>query len=203
MRRDRNWLEGLGALEHARKLLEDGDLGSARELLEQERTRARGSCSAYVLWKLAVACDRMEDFDMALKYVEEAIARDPMALPIHRSFDSITEHIRKVLTSGPKDTADDPAIPKLYQLLLSAGEASAECHVVMARFSIATGDTGNARRLLDAVTTLDPGSAPAWEALLELGLKIGADDLVRQARAELAGLGEGGALFGVVEVANG
>ena len=67
--------------------------------------------------------------------------------------------------ADPARAADDADIPRLYTLLVEAGEADLEAHLAMVRFAVATGQLERARSLAEAVTTLFPAAREAWEAL--------------------------------------
>ena len=119
--------------------------------------------SANLLWGVAVASDYTGELEMAFENVTAALALDPLAGPIHHSFDVITRRIREAL-AAPERVADDPSTPRLYAILVGAGEAEVESHVAMARYHLATGNVPAAGAIADAATLLYPASKVAWDA---------------------------------------
>src|SRR3954462_4297018 len=148
-----------------------GEMARARELTEQEHyedarqtyLKLRAECaragirSAHVAWGLAVACDGLKDFEAAMTHIREALELDPLAMPYQRSFTVIIERVRKELGDPARDPAD-PTTPRLYHLLVQAGEGDVGSHLAMARHLSHTGDHVGAMKILDAVTALAPAS---------------------------------------------
>ena len=94
-----------------------------------EEARKAGIASANLLWGVAVASDYTGELEMAFENVTAALALDPLAPPIHHSFEVITRRIRDALSS-PERAVDDPSTPRLYAILVGAGEAEDPRHVV-------------------------------------------------------------------------
>jgi len=186
LKRNARWIEQLGQVEHARELVDKREFAEAKELLSGLR-KAATRPSPHVSYWLAITSDYLEEFEMAMSYIEEAISGDPLAVPFHRSFDVICERIRSALTTkGRAD--DDPSTPRLYKILIDSCEAKLGSHLAMARFLSATKDFKAALKLLEAATTLEPGSREAWVALAAVARAAGEADLAAKADIEAAGL---------------
>jgi tetratricopeptide (TPR) repeat protein len=132
-----------------------------REVLIE--ARKAGIESANLLWGVAVASDYTGELEMAFENVTAALALDPLAGPIHHSFEVITRRIREAL-AAPDRATDDPSTPRLYAILVRAGEAEVESHAAMARYHLATGNVPAATAIADAAALLYPASKVAWEA---------------------------------------
>ena len=132
-----------------------------REVLVE--ARKAGIKSANLLWGVAVASDYPGELEMAFENVTAALALDPLAGPIHHSFEVITRRIREALSS-PERAVDDPSTPRLYAILVRAGAAEVESHAAMARYHLATGNVTAAGAIADAAALLYPASKVAWEA---------------------------------------
>ena len=147
----------------ARELLYSGEYLESRELFTQVRARAGklGLESAYLAWGIAVTSYNLGELDVAFTTISESIAKDPLNPDAQNFFTVIANHIRAAL-ADPQLALDDPSTPRLYQLLLAAGEADVASHLAMVRHLAHAGKTGEAMRLLDAVTLLAPSSRDAW-----------------------------------------
>ncbi|MFT3912629.1 MAG: hypothetical protein QM704_00675 [Anaeromyxobacteraceae bacterium] len=176
--------------QHAGRLLDDRRYAEAREAFTTARARARklGLDSAYLAWGLAVALDMTEETEMAFKVIAESVAMDPLNPAAQHSFDTIAWKLRATL-EDPDRAAGDPSTPRIYALLLEAGEADVAAHVAMARHLDATGDTAGALRLLDSVTRLAPVSRDAWAARARVARAAGDEALAAECDAQVAALG--------------
>ena len=132
-----------------------------REVLAD--ARKAGVHSANLLWGIAVASDYTGELEMAFENVTAALALDPLAPPINHSFEVITRRIREALAS-PERASDDPSTPRLYAILVGAGEAEVESHAAMAHYHLATGNVPAAAAIADAAALFYPASPVAWEA---------------------------------------
>ncbi len=159
-----------------------------------------GVTSAAIFWHAAVANDYAGNWEDAFENITRALALDPLAEPYRRSFTIIADRIRAALTAEDR-AADDPSTPRLYDLVLRAGEATAECHAAMARYALATGDVGKAKAIADATALLHPAAAMAWKCKAEVAAKLDDTATVQACAVELAALGESFPLFAVPGVA--
>lgn len=150
----------------AYQLINSGDNAEGRALLQRVLAEARraGQSSPYALWCLAVASDNLEDHENSTRYIQEAIALDPLSPQLRHSFDVIANNVRQALLS-PKRSEEDPEIPALYELLLRMSEADLECHLRMANYHAAVGDPEASHTLLDALSKVFPASPRVWELL--------------------------------------
>src|SRR4051812_34992797 len=57
----------------------------------------RGLQSGFISWRLCVVFDGLGELELALKYVQEALRRDPFAPPFRSSFGIIVGRIRKAI----------------------------------------------------------------------------------------------------------
>ena len=149
-----------------RALEERGDLEAAEKLFREVVAEAQrlGVASAYVHYVLSGVLDRTGKLEMAFDELKKAVRADPLALPVRQAFQDVAARLRAAL-ADPARAADDAAIPRLYTLLVEAGEAHLEAHLAMVRFAVATTQLERARALAEAVTTLFPAAREAWEAL--------------------------------------
>jgi tetratricopeptide (TPR) repeat protein len=166
------------------------------ELFDEARAaylKLRGDCaragikSAHVAWGLAVTCDGLGEFETAMGHIREALEIDPLAIPYQRSFDVIVERLRKTLGDDTRDPGD-PSTPRLYQMLVQAGEGDVNSHLAMARYHHHTGDNRAALKLLDAVTTLAPACRQAWAYKAVVARSAGDFQSASEAEIEAAAL---------------
>ncbi len=205
MRIDRKRLEHLtGEVTRAWHLAEndreDEGLDLARAVCaELERA---GRPSGYALWHVALIANKKGDLEMAFDFITRALEADPVAAPLRNSFGGITRRLRGALADEARAAAD-PSTPRLYDLLVRAGEADLGCHLAMVRWCAATGDHDRARTLADAMTTLHPLERATWLTSAAAARAAGDHELADRATAEAAAL-EGEAVpFAVQEVARG
>ncbi len=149
--------------------------------------RKAGVDSAHLHWAYAVACDYAGELEMAFEQIQTAISKDPLALSFRTSFDVIGRRIREALADSDR-RADDPSTPRLYALLLRAGEADVDSHVAMTRYQLATDKAPEARALAAALTLLYPMSPAAWEARAAVARAEGDVAATEEARLEAAAL---------------
>ena len=115
---------------------------------------------------------------------------------MRHAFQDVAGRLRAAL-ADPARPADDADVPRLYTLLVEAGEADLDAHLTMVRFALATGQLDRARTLADAVTTLFPAAREAWDALARVARAQGDLARVAQAEAEAAVAGVQAPLFGM------
>lgn len=181
-----------------RALEERGDLEAAEKLFREVVAEAQrlGVASAYVHYVLSGVLDRTGKLEMAFDELKKAVRADPLALPVRQAFQDVAARLRAAL-ADPARAADDAAIPRLYTLLVEAGEADLEAHLAMVRFAVATAQLERARALAEAVTTLFPAAREAWEALARVARAQGDVARAAAADAEAAGAGMPVPLFGM------
>jgi hypothetical protein len=155
-----------------------------------------GLDSAYLVWGVAVTCDYLGELDVAFTAISESIAKDPLNPAAQHSFNIIASHIRDSL-ANPSRASDDPSTPRLYRLLLEAGEADVASHLAMARHLAHAGDREAAQRIVDAVTLLAPASRDAWVQKAALA-RAGDDEvLARECEAQAVALAATIVPFGI------
>jgi tetratricopeptide (TPR) repeat protein len=182
-----------------RRALDDrGNAEAAENVLREVIAEAQrlGIVSAYVHFVLAGVLDRSGRLDMAFDELKKAMQADPLALPVRNAFQDVAARLRAALVD-PSRAADDGDIPRLYGLLVEAGEADLESHLAMVRFALATAQLDRARTLAEAVTTLFPAAREAWEALARVARAQGDVATAARADGEVAGAELPVPLFGV------
>lgn len=184
--------------QRAQQMLDSNQYAEARELFTAVRARAAklGLDSPYLAWGIAVACDYMGELDVAFTTIWESIAKDPLNPAAQHSFGVIAGHIRASLADPARDPGDS-STPRLYRLLLSAGEADVASHLAMARHLGHEGKAGEAMRLLDAVTLLAPTSHDAWVQKAALARASGREDVAAECEAQAASLATEQVPFGI------
>jgi hypothetical protein len=167
------------------ELMDERNPADALKVFREVQAEARkaGVESAQLLWGVAVASDHTGELEMAFENVTAALALDPLAPPIHHSFDVITRRIRDALSS-PERAVDEPSTPRLYAILVGAGEAEVESHAAMARYHLATGNVPAATAIADAAALLYPASKAAWEAKAAVATARGDAAGAEEARIE-------------------
>ena len=182
-----------------RRALDDrGDAEAAEKLFREVMAEAQklGVVSAYVHYVLSGLLDRMGKLEMAFDELKKAVAADPLALPVRHAFHDVAARLRAAL-ADPARAADDADVPRLYKVLVEAGEADLEAHLAMVRFAGATAQLERARALAEAITVLFPAAREAWEALARVARAQGDGARAAAAEAEAAMLGVQAPLFGV------
>ncbi|MCM2332949.1 MAG: hypothetical protein NDI82_03270 [Anaeromyxobacteraceae bacterium] len=205
MRIDRKRLEHLTSeVSRAWQLAENGKEDEGLDLARTicaELERA-GRSSAFALWHVGLIANKKGDLEMAYDFIARALEADPVAAPLRKSFGGITHRIRGALAAEER-TAADPSTPKLYDLLVRAGEADLGCHLAMVRWCAATGDHARARVLADAMTTLHPLERASWLTSAAAARAAGDHELAARATAEAAALEGDPVPFALQEVARG
>ena len=186
-------------LAKVKRALDDrGDAEAAEKLFREVMAEAQklGVVSAYVHYVLSGLLDRTGKLEMAFDELKKAVRADPLALPVRHAFQDVAARLRAAL-ADPGRAADDADVPRLYTLLVEAGEADLEAHLAMVRFAVATSQLERARALAEAVTTLFPAAREAWEALARVARAQGDAARAAAADAEAAVMGAEQPLFGV------
>jgi tetratricopeptide (TPR) repeat protein len=191
-------------LRRAFDLAGEGNFAEALPIYQgiAERLRALGHDSGFLLWHMAIANDNLGELEKAFHHIAEALETDPLAQPFRNSFDIIVGRIRAALAAEAR-AVDDPSTPRLYDLLLSSGEADVPSHAAMARFLVAKGDPGRARQLADALVVLHPGDPLSWRCKAEVARAAGDAATADACLAEAAVRGSAPAPFAVPGVAQG
>ena len=167
-----------------------------------EKARAMGLESGFVLWNLAIVADTLGELELAFDYVRRALATDPLAQPFQNSFDIVVKRIRTALADESR-AVDDPATPRLYDILACAGEADVMSHVAMARWCVAGGDLARAGKLAEALVTLYPGDPASWRCKADVARAAGDAGVADECMAEAAVRGGMPEPFAVPGVAQG
>lgn len=187
--RDPNWKSLIGEMTRAREAVEREDFDDASAALLKLRAdlASKGIRSAHVAWSLAVTCDGQGDLEKALDYICEALELDPLALPYQRSYEVIIDRIRKMLGSETRSPVDK-STPRIYEVLMRAGEGDATSHLAMARWHFHAGDHRSSMRLLEALTTLNPSFRLAWLWKSRVARALGDHETASKADFEAAAL---------------
>lgn len=175
----------LEAVERADGHAERQELVEAREILVQARTDCEraGIESGFLLWRLCVVFDLMKEHELAFKYAQEALRQDPLAPPFRNSFAIVAKKMRAAILDA--EGAPD-WVPRFYDLLVHACEASDAVHVSMGRWLHAQGQHERALKLVNAVTLLSPGCADAWTLRGAICRSLGDEQAAREAEIEAA-----------------
>lgn len=190
-------------LERAEEKMNE-DMPGARAALEAVRGRATALKvrSAYLAWKLAVAYDSLEEPEMAVKFAEEALELDPLALPFRGSFGVIARRIRSTMLADDVNVVEQ-WVANFYRLLVGMGEADPRCHLVMARHEALNGRLPQSRKLLEALTLLAPTFAEGWAELSLVARQMGDVAAAENAALEAAAAGSASTPFVVPGIAKG
>jgi len=155
----------------------------------QAAASAEGINSPMVKWLLAASADLAGDVLSAARFIEEAVALDPLSIPAARSVSIIGGRLREGLLASdfPENKVD-----ATYKSLLRLGEADVVSHVAYARHISAAGRAAEAMDVLAALTKLsaDDLDEEAWALIAEVAGKLGKTELAAEARSK-AGLGRG------------
>lgn len=181
----------IAGLRNATTLIEKGDHVEALKVLLDVRARAAkvGVESAFLVWNLAVCEEALGEFEAAFETISEAARLDPLAQPIQATFDSIAWRMRQAV-ADPERAPEDPAIARMYDALMSAGECDVSSHVAMARHLSAVGEHERAMKILDAVTLLASVSRDAWRAKAAVARAMGDEGLVTECETQAATIAE-------------
>jgi hypothetical protein len=191
-------------LRRAYDLGENGKFEEAVRLyqLVEGRLRADGLESGFVLWHIAIAYDNLGELENAFHNACKALDTDPLAQPFQNSFDIIAGRVRAALASDERPV-DDPSTPRLYDLLVSTGEADVPAHAAMVRWLLATGDLARAGKIAEALVTLHPEDPLSWRCKAEVARSAGDGPVADECLAEAAVRGSAPAPFAVPGVAQG
>jgi tetratricopeptide (TPR) repeat protein len=182
----------------AQQLLDQSNYSEARKAFVSVSAKARqlGLASAYLAWGAAVCTDLMGEPELAFTTIQEAIALDPFNPSAQQSFESIAWRLRNAL-ADPARAPEDPSTPRIYRLLLEAGEADVHSHVAMARHHAHAGRNDRALALLDAVTLLSPVSRDAWVLKAAVARAMANEALAAECEAQAAALANTSVPFGI------
>lgn len=182
----------------AQKHVDEGEHHEGRDAFLSLRARARklGIESAYLCWGLAVAYDNLGELEMAFHEITAAVNLDPLNGSFTHSFEVIAQRIRAALADEER-SLDDPSTPKLYDLLVAAGEADVPCHLAMARHRAHAGAHLEAMKLLDAVTLLSPVSRDAWLLKAAVSRAMGDLEAANHFEAEASAISAAPIPFGI------
>jgi hypothetical protein len=172
----------LNDMKHVHELVGEQKYDEALKLTENVFAGLNwaGVQSVHVRWALAVINDYRGEGEAAFKHIMEAARMDPLDPTVVRSFDIITDKLRRSLLDPSRDLADE-STPRLHAMLVEAGKADELVHVAMARHLAETGRGEQAMKLLDAVTTLTPDCRDAWVVKAMLASKLGMAELAATA----------------------
>jgi tetratricopeptide (TPR) repeat protein len=161
--------------------LEKGHSQEAYDLTLAVQAAAEGMTSPLLKWMLAAAADQAGDVLGAARFIEEAVALDPLSVPAARSVAIIQGHLREALLD--RDVPEEKVQP-IYTALLRLGEVDAEAHVAYARHLSTVGEVTEAMEVLTALSTLSPNELPdeAWVLVTEVAEKLGKTGLAVEAR---------------------
>lgn len=181
----------IAGVNEATHLISTGEHARAREVLDDVRARAAkaGIESGFVYWNTAVCQEALGDIEAAFATICRAARLDPLAQPVQGTFDSIAWRMRYSV-ADPGRAPGDPAVARMYQALMAAGECDVSSHVAMARHLSATGEHERAMRILDAVTLLACVSQDAWLAKASVARAMGKPELGAESEAQAAAIAE-------------
>lgn len=193
------------AVTKAERLAEEQQHEAALKLLDDiQREAARVHIqSAYLHWLKAILLDTapppLTKHDEALREIQAAIALDPLSIPFRNSRRAILHNLKALMADSQRGTTD---VPRLWALLVEAGDADDGVHLALARHHVAIGAPKEALNVLIALTTLSPSNSEAWLMRVEIAAKLaGSDPAV--SRAEAAAAGSPCQPFGVPPVGQG
>jgi tetratricopeptide (TPR) repeat protein len=165
------------------------EMAEARDLLLQARADCEraGVESGFLAWRLCVVFDLLKEHEVAFKYAQEALRQDPLAPPFRNSFNIVARTMRKAIleAQGQPDW-----VPRFYDLLVHAGEASDAVHVAMGRWLHVQGQHERALKLVNAVTLLSPACGDAWSLRAVICRALGDEQAAREADVEAAAVAE-------------
>lgn len=158
----------------------------ARSALED--AQKLGCVSASLHFLLADILDDQGKDLQGFTEATEALRLDPFHLRARDLAGTIARRLRFSLRSALR-SADDPAIPRMYEVLARGGETTFACHLTMIRHALATGRIERASSLGEAVVALYPGEEKAWMTLAEVARAAGNEARAREAEFQLGVLG--------------
>lgn len=180
---DKKTTKLLRAVQKLEGLMEAQDLEGAARLAEDIEMRAAeaGIQSAALSWIRAIVDDNRGRHEQALDAIDVAVQLDPLALAFRNSRAIIVKNLRaSVATSNASN------VPRLWRVLVEAGEADDNVHIALARHHLGTGHNQEALAVLTAVTTLNPSNSEAWHLRIQTAEKLGLPVVFGIARAEAA-----------------
>lgn len=148
--------------------------------------KAAGIESAQATWMAAVAADYAGDLEAAFVAATEAVRLDPLSPEYQNSWEVIARRIRRALSS-PDRVGNDPTTPRLYALLMNAGQADGASHLQHARYLRAVGKPDGALVALDALTRCWPAYRAAWGLMASIAREVGDERRLAEADAGLNG----------------
>lgn len=182
-------------LRRVQSFIDDKDFSAALRLALTVRAEAKsttGRESAFASFLAAIAADMGGSAEVAFRYITEALALDPLALPFEHSFDIVVSHLRDTLIDPGRDAAD-PTIERVYRLLLNVGKADNDCHLRLVEHYVANDRLDEAYKLADALVELAPTCAGGWAVRMTIARRLGREDIARESEAgrrKAAGLPE-------------
>jgi len=187
----------LSKLESAESMRRSGDLELAerfvRSALEEAEALDLSSSSAHLL--LARVLDQLDRPELAFHEAGRALQADPLDLRARALFRELARRLRAWLCS-PQRSADDTDIPRLYTQLVQAEEADLGSHLMMVRYSLATGRLEHAREVAEALVVLEPCAREAWAELARVARAQRNELRALDAEARVAALGGASPLAG-------
>lgn len=172
-------------ISRAEAAFDRGNHAEAREQLLSARALAAeaGLSSGFLVWRLCVVSDLLNDWRTAMKLAKEAILLDPLALPFRRSLRIVLDKLRQqLLDVAARANAADELEP-LYEALILEGAADDKVHVALAGHLLRKGDAAGALRLTNAVTLLSPACSEAWRVKAQACRALGDEPAAREAEA--------------------
>lgn len=147
--------------ERAHELLQAGEYGEARALLQELRARAsaQGVESARLRTWLGEACALCGDLEEAVEHLLAAVGMDPFCERSRAALDRVVLRARLALAD-----ARCPTPATLYGLLVRAHAADAQAQAAMVRHLVRAGRTAEALALAQEVAVLELGQGAALQA---------------------------------------
>lgn len=190
----------LQKMQTAQKLrYRDAELAEVFARSALEDAQALGCASASLHFLLADILDDLRKDLQAFAEVTEALRLDPLHLRARDLAGRLATRLRLSLRSALR-SADDPAIPRMYEVLARGGETTFACHLTMIRHALATGRIDRASSLAEAVVALYPREEKAWMTLAEVSRAAGNEARACEAEFQLGVLGLSPVLPGAVWV---
>jgi hypothetical protein len=139
-------------VQRARELLDAGECGEARALLEelQGRAGAQGLESARLRTWLGQACALCGDAQAAVEHLLAAVCLDPFCEEARAGLERVLLRVRLALAD-----ARCPTPEALYGLLRRAHAADDQSHAAMVRHLVRAGRTADALALAEQSRVLD------------------------------------------------
>lgn len=150
-------------------------LGRARSRARSPLATAKrlGLPYARIAWELCIVLDNLGETEEAVQMGVEAVDQDPLAPEYRHSLFLATEKLKSEVSGLDPE---DPSIPRLHALLAANDAAEEDTHIALARHLLVRGEGAQARRLLEAVTTLAPNCTEAWRLQAQVNEAVGDDE---------------------------